>query len=270
MVFHRLIPVVLIRHGVCVQSKGFSRYQSLGSPGPVIARLSDYASDELIVLDISQEEGDGGGRRDVAYGTGSSRRETLEYAASSCFMPLTFGGLVRSVASAAEVITGGADKVAMTSWPLDDAEAIDRCAREFGSQCVVVGVDVMRDGDGCHVMTGRGRVRTGRDACGWAREAADRGAGEILLQSVDRDGRGGGYDLGLIEAVSAAVSVPVIALGGVGNWGDLAAGVRAGAAAVAAANIFQHSEHSVVRAKRALIEAGVHARPAAGCLEVEV
>ncbi len=263
MLYHRLIPVVLVRHGVCVQSKGFRRCQPLGDPRHVVARLSDYASDELICLDISPEDAHAQARRDTAHIAGGAQRELIETAASACFMPLAFGGLIRSVARAAELITNGADKIAITAWPLAEPRAIDRCARELGSQCVVLGVDAKKSDRGWTVMTARGREPTGRDAVGWAREAESRGAGEILLQSVDRDGRAAGYDLDLIAAVSDAVSIPVIALGGVGSWDHLADGLAAGASAVAAANIFHHSEHSVLRAKQHLIDRGARVRPLA-------
>jgi len=261
MLHHRLIPTVLVRHGVCVQSKGFRRYQSLGAPAHVIERLSEYASDELICLDISPADEHAEGRRDVPRPAGGSQREIIEAAASVCFMPLTFGGLIRSVARAARLVTAGADKVAVTSWPLAEPSAIDALARELGSQCVVLGIDAQRAETGWTVMTDRGRTPTARDPVAWAREAESRGAGEILLQSVDRDGRAAGYDLDLIRAVTEAVRTPVIALGGVGAWDHLAQGLAAGASAVAAANVFHHSERSVVRAKRCLLAAGANVRP---------
>lgn len=259
----RLIPVVLLRNGMVVQSKGFKRYQALGNPATIVARLSNWQADELIYLDISRGGGYDLNRDDLNFENRGGVLEILEDVARRCFMPLTFGGGVRSEADVAERLARGADKVAITSQALHEPELITRCARRHGAQCVVVGIDVRRvPGEpGTWRAYGEGgRHDSGRDAVEWARELADRGAGELLLQSIDCDGLGAGYDLELIRCISAAVSVPVVALGGVGQFAHLAQGLGAGAAAVAAGNIFHYTENSVYHAACHLAEAGYPVR----------
>ena len=160
-------------------------------------------------------------------------------------------------------LSRGADKVALNTQAFDTPDLLARCARRHGAQCLVVSVDVRRvpasdpsADPAWEVFVDGGRRATGRDPVAWAREAADRGAGEILLNSIDRDGAANGYDLDLIRAVSAAVRVPVIALGGVGEWAHLSAGLYAGAAAVAAGNIFHYTENSVYHAACHLASGG--------------
>ncbi len=252
MLKNRLIPVVLMRDGLAVQSKGFRRYQALGNPVAIVERLSDWASDELIYLDISDDCG------------ATDPLDVLSGIAIRSFMPLTFGGRIRTVGDAAARVERGADKFTVTTAALDDPGFITACANAFGSQCVVVGIDARRGEPGWSAWADGGRRDARRGAVAWAREAEDRGAGEILLQSIDNDGLRCGYDLDLIAAVAGAVTIPVIALGGVGDWEHLAEGLRAGADAVAAANIFNHSEQSVLKARRFLEQAGCNVRPLVG------
>lgn len=252
---------MLLRGGVVVQSKGFRRYQRLGNPVTIVERLSSWASDELVYLDISREQAYDLGRDDLNFENRATLLEILADVARTCFMPLTFGGGIRTVADVEARVRAGADKVAINSKPLEDPAFIDVCAREFGSQCVVVSIDALAREGGWEVYAQGGRVPTGHDPVGWAVEAEQRGAGEILLNSIDRDGAGAGYDLDLIRAVSEAVGIPVVALGGVGSWEHLADGLRlGGASAVAAANIFHYTENSVYNAKRHLYEAGLPVR----------
>lgn len=262
----RLIPVVLLREGVAVQSKGFRRYQRLGDPGTIVQRLSEWASDELIYLDITRAPAGGGvydaGRDDLGTGNARSIAEALATIARRCFMPLAFGGGIRTLDDCARRIAAGADKVVINTQALREPGFIDACAREFGSQCVVLCIDAKSDGAGGWSVFGEGgRFDARRSPAAWAREAQERGAGEVLIQSIDRDGRGDGYDLPLVRSVVDAVSVPVIALGGVGEWSHLADGLTIGGAdAVAAANIFNYTENSVHHAKRVLFEAGLNVR----------
>lgn len=262
MLKKRLIPVVLMRNGICVQSKGFRRYQRLGNPTTIVQRLSDWASDELIYLDISRESHYDLGRDDLGDANRTDILAILEDAARQCFMPLAFGGGIRTLQDIQQRIQRGADKVVVNTKALEDPAFVDVAAREFGSQCIVVCIDARAEEDGhWQVYAGGGRESTGRTAVEWAREVAARGAGEILIQSIDRDGRGNGYDLALVRAVCDAVRVPVIALGGVGQWGDFVPALTdAGADAVAAANIFNYSENSVYKAKRYLFEQGLNVR----------
>jgi cyclase len=263
----RLIPVVLMRGGVVVQSKGFQRYQRLGNPTTIVQRLSDWAADELIYLDISREGAYDMGRDDLGGANRGDPLSILADVARQCFMPLAFGGGIRTLDDIGVRIRLGADKVVINTQPLTEPEFITSAAREFGSQCVVVCIDARRTQDEhWEVCSSGGRTATGRSPADWAREAADRGAGEILIQSIDQDGRGRGYDLGLIRSVTSAVRVPVIALGGAGSWEHFAAAIQDGGAdAVAAANIFNYRENSVYQAKRHLFDQGLNFRePALG------
>lgn len=265
----RLIPVVLMRGGVCVQSKGFRRYQRLGNPTTIVERLSDWASDELIYLDISGDDDYDLGRDDLRDGNCQDALAILEQIAKRCFMPLTFGGRIRNLEDVAARIRRGADKVSINTEALRRPEFIDQTAREFGSQCVVVCMDARREGDDWLVYADGGYEATGKSAGQWAREAVDRGAGEILVQSIDQDGKGAGFDLDLVRVVSESVRVPVIALGGAGDWSHMQQVLdEGGASAVAAANIFNYTENSVFKAKQFLFEQGCPVRrPSLGVRE---
>lgn len=270
MLKNRLIPVVLLKNGVVVQSKKFRRYQSLGNPVTIVERVGDWGSDELIYLDISRESDYDLGRSDSNYENHGTVLGILEDVARHCIVPLTFGGGIRTVDDVRARISRGADKVTLNRKALEAPKLIDDCAREFGSQAVVVSIDAKTvDGGGWEVFTDGNRTATGKSPEVWAREAQERGAGEILINSIDRDGAGQGYDLDLIAAVSDAVSVPVIALGGAREWEHFGAGLDAGADAVAAANIFSYMENSVYKAKKHLFDTGYNVRtpsfvPAAG------
>jgi cyclase len=256
-----------MRGGVVVQSKGFQRYQRLGNPTTIVQRLSDWASDELIYLDISREQSYDLGRDDLGGVNRTGALDILRDVAKQCFMPLAFGGGIRTLDDIRARIRLGADKVVINSQPLVEPTFIDAAAREFGSQCVVVCIDAKQtDNKQWEVFSAGGRTAAGRSPADWAREAADRGAGEILIQSIDQDGRGQGYDLSLIRSVTSAVRVPVIALGGAGSWEHFAAAIQNGGAdAVAAANIFNYRENSVYQAKRHLFDQGLNVRePALG------
>ncbi len=248
----RVIPVVLHRNGNVVQSKGFSRYQRLGCPQAIIERLSEWASDELILLDISPAQ--------------SSQSEfvgILQGISGSCFMPLACGGGLRTVEDCRARITVGADKVILNTGALLEPSLINRCAMEFGSQCVVLNVDVRRQSDDRWNVFSHGGTRdTGRGVLDWIQEAESRGAGELLVQSIDRDGSGKGYDIELYRATRTVVQVPIVALGGVGCWDHFVEVLgEASVDAVAAANIFNHTEQSVFKAKQYLAAACQNVRP---------
>lgn len=260
MLKHRLIPCVLMRNGLCVQSKGFKRYQALGNPFTIVERLSDWASDELIYLDITRGGKYDLRRDDTNFPNRSDILDIIKDVARRTFMPLTVGGGIRTLRDAEDRLASGADKIATNTQAAQDPQFITDCAREFGSQCVVLSIDVRATGDDWEVYAEGGTVATTRNPIAWALQGQDRGAGEIFLTSIDRDGRGAGYDLKLIEEISRRVTIPVIACGGVGKWEDLADGIKAGADAVAAANIFHYTENSVYHAKRHLIEEGLRFR----------
>lgn len=272
MLKNRLIPVVLLRNGVVVQSKGFQRYQRLGNPVTIVQRLTDWAADELIYLDISREPGYDLGRDDLNATNSSTIIEILNDISSRCFMPLTFGGGIRSLEDAVVRIRAGADKVSINSKPLEEPGFITTCAMEFGTQCVVVSVDALRKEDGTwEVYSGGGKHSTGRTPSAWAAEAESRGAGEILINSIDRDGKGNGYDIELINSVVGAVKIPVIAMGGVGTWEHFSECLQATkVSAIAAANIFHYTENSVYKAKKFLYDDGANVRkPSLGFADVK-
>jgi cyclase len=175
-------------------------------------------------------------------------------------VPFTIGGGVREVADAQAVLDAGADKVSVNSAVVARPDLIDELAQVFGAQCVVLAIDAKRAADGWEVHVAGGRTPTGRDAVAWAREGVERGAGEILLTSMDRDGTQDGYDLALLEAISSAVDVPVIASGGAGEPGHLVDGLHAGADAVLCASIFHYGRYTVAGVKNALADAGVPVR----------
>lgn len=267
----RLIPVVLLRNGQVVQSKGFKRWQLLGNPSTIVSRLSNWTADELVYLDITREGAHDLRRDDLNFENRADALSILEDVARKCFMPLTFGGGVRTAEDVRARLARGADKVAINTAAVRTPGLVEACAREHGAQCVVVSIDARRDDSGgWQVFVDHGRTATGLDPAAWAREVESRGAGEILLASIDEDGMARGYDLALIAHVVAAVKIPVVALGGVGEWAHLGAGLDAGASGVAAGNIFHYSENSVVHAARWLFENGYPVRrPALASLVTE-
>jgi imidazoleglycerol phosphate synthase cyclase subunit len=264
MIRPRLIPVLLLKHGVIVRSQLFKVHQVIGNPMSTVERLSDWNVDELVLLDISADDYHDLRRDDIQQRyQGTSAVDVLREVAKVCFMPLTFGGRIRTLDDIAERISAGADKVSINSAALADPAFIEQASRRFGAQCIVVSIDVLRHPDGRYeVYGGDGKIPAGHDPAAWAREAARLGAGEILLNSIDRDGSALGYDLELIRLVTAAAGIPVIACGGVGTYEHFAAGItEGGASAVAAANIFHFFELSYPMAKKTAIDMGVPMRP---------
>lgn len=257
----RLIPVLLLQNGWLVQSKAFSRYQNLGNPVTAVERLSEWAADELIYLDISKDAAYDMRRDDLGHPNRRSFSEIIADVAKVSFMPLTVGGRIRELRDIEERLARGADKVAVNTKALDEPSFITAAANEFGAQCVVVSIDAKREGNGYRVYAHGGTVETTWTPEAWAREAESRGAGEILLNSIDRDGAKNGYDLELLWRVLAAVKIPVIALGGVGEWAHFAEALAETAVdAVAAANIFHYTDQSVFAAKKYLFERGLPVR----------
>ena len=256
MPLKRLIPCLDVDDGRVVKGTNFVDIRDAGDPVELAARYDAEGADELIFLDITASHED----RDTIV-------QLARRTADEVFIPFTIGGGIRSVADAQAVLDAGADKVGINSAALARPELIGELAAVFGSQCVVVAIDARRvpgAGSGpawdVYVAGGRNRVE-GREAVAWAVEAAERGAGEILLTSMDRDGTEDGYDLELTRAVAGAVPIPVIASGGVGTLDHLAEGiVDGGADAVLAASIFHYGRYSIAEAKRAMREAGIDVR----------
>jgi imidazoleglycerol phosphate synthase cyclase subunit len=260
----RLIPVLLLKHGVIVRSQAFRIHQVIGNPMSSVERLSNWNVDELVLLDISTEDYHDLRRDDIQQRyQGSTALDVLREVAKVCFMPLAFGGRIRTLEDIQARLAAGADKVVINSAALDNPDFVAAAARRYGSQCVVVSIDARRRPDGGYeVCADGGRRATGREPAAWSAEVEGLGAGEIFLNSIDRDGSGEGYDLELVRSVTSTVGIPVIACGGVGSYGDFPAAVRdGGAAAAAAANIFHFFELSYPFAKKACLDAGLSMRP---------
>ena len=257
----RIIPVILLRNGSIVQSRQFKRYQILGSPFAAVERLSSWCSDELIYLDISNQQfqesrQDLGGVPQVG-----DILEVITRMSEKCFMPLTFGGGIRSIIDVRQRLKLGADKVTFNTSAQENQDLIKECVSHFGSQCVVLSVDAKRMQDGKYCVYHKASKRADKELLPFIKKMQDIGVGEILLNSVDRDGAGNGFDIPLIQDVCDASSVPVIALGGAGSTEDFETVLRqTSASAVAAANYFQHSENSVYVLKRQLYQKGYNIR----------
>ena len=258
---NRLIPVLLLKNGWLVQSKGFQRWQNLGNPITAVKRLSECAADEIIYLDISKDDIYDTGRNDLGHPSRSSFKEIIEDVAKVTFMPITVGGRIRTLLDIEERLLIGADKISINTKALERKEFIAEAAQEFGSQCVVVSIDVKKIENKYFVMSQGGKEKTSYDPVLWAKIAESQGAGEILLNSIDKDGTKTGYDIELLSAVSEGVKIPVIALGGVGEWDHFAEAFdKTKVDAVAAANIFNYTDQSVYRAKTYLYGNGYNVR----------
>ena len=256
MLAKRIIPCLDVTAGRVVKGINFTELRDAGDPVEIAARYNEQGADELTFLDITATS-DG---RDLIL-------HIIEAVASQVFIPLTVGGGVREVADVRRLLNAGADKVSFNSAAVARPELIREASDKYGAQCIVVAIDAKRraEGDargpGWDVYTHGGRKNVGLDAVQWAKRMAEFGAGEILLTSMDRDGTKSGFDLALTRAVSDAVSVPVIASGGVGSLEDLADGITIGGAdAVLAASIFHYGQHTVGEAKALLAARGIAVR----------
>jgi imidazole glycerol-phosphate synthase subunit HisF len=251
MHYKRVIPCLDVDGGRVVKGVGFVDLRDAGDPVELACRYDAAGADELVFLDITAT---------------SDRRETVvdlaRRTADDVFVPFTIGGGIRSVADAQAVLDAGADKVSINSAALARPELIDELAANFGAQCVVLAIDAKAVTEGVwEAYVAGGRTPTGRDAVEWAREGTERGAGEILLTSMDRDGTNAGYDLSLTAAVAGAVDVPVIASGGAGQLDHLTEALDAGADAVLCASILHYGQHTVPEIKAHLAVAGAAIRP---------
>jgi cyclase len=258
MLAKRIIPCLDVTGGRVVKGVNFVELRDAGDPVEIAARYNEQGADELTFLDITATS-DG---RDLIL-------PIIEAVASQVFIPLTVGGGVRTVADVRRLLNAGADKVSFNSAAVATPEVIREASEKYGAQCIVVAIDakarvgdeVAQRGPGWDVYTHGGRKNTGLDAVAWAQQMAELGAGEILLTSMDRDGTKIGFNLPLTRAVSDAVSVPVIASGGVGNLEHLAEGIQQGGAdAVLAASIFHYGEYTVAQAKALMASRGIAVR----------
>jgi imidazole glycerol-phosphate synthase subunit HisF len=241
----RLIPVILLKNGRVVQSKRFKRHQILGTPSVIVSRLSNWFADELVFLDISRDGNYCLNRDDLNFNNNNSIVDIIEEVSNNSFMPLTVGGGVRTVADVETRLAAGADKVVINTQAIQEPDFINKCAKIFGSQCIVVSIDAKVKDDSWEVYKNYGRDPTGVSPVDFARKMQDYGAGEILINSIDNDGVGNGYDTKLVSSVVKSVSIPVIALGGAGKPEHFSTCINESRPnAVAAANIFQYTENS--------------------------
>ncbi|MBA3464174.1 MAG: imidazole glycerol phosphate synthase subunit HisF [Deltaproteobacteria bacterium] len=250
MLARRIIPCLDVKEGRVVKGINFVELRDAGDPVEQAAAYDAQGADEICYLDISASPE---GRSTII--------DVVRRTANQVFAPLTVGGGVRSVADAERLLEAGADKIAVNTAAIRDPALIAACAQRFGSQAIVVAVDAKRKaGGGWEIYSHGGRTPEGLDGLAWCREVADRGAGELLVTSMDRDGTGQGYDTELVRAVATAVTIPVIASGGVGELAHLASGLEAGADAVLAASIFHFGQHTIGEAKAFLAERGLAIR----------
>lgn len=247
----RIIPCLDVRDGRVVKGVNFVNLIDAGDPVEQAKAYEKQGADELVFLDITASSDNRAIMRDV-----------VERTASQCFMPLTVGGGLRTLEDIRLMLNAGADKVSLNTSAISNPDLVSEASAKFGNQCIVVAIDAKRDGEGrWNVYTHGGRNRTELDAVEWAKEVERRGAGEILLTSMDCDGTKDGYDIELTRAVSEAVTIPVIASGGAGRLEHLVDAVkRGGASAVLAASIFHFGTYTIEQAKEAMVAAGLPAR----------
>ena len=247
----RVIPTLLWKQFGLVKGVDFDSWRRVGPVLPAIKVYNQREVDELVLMDIVAHQGDD----DPDF-------ESIDEFGQDCFVPLTVGGGITRIEQVQRLLRAGADKVAVNTAAYTRPELVSEIARRHGAQCVVASIDVRaQGGGGWACFSHAGKQATGREVVAWARELQDRGAGEILITSIERDGTMQGYDLPLIEAVVSAVDIPVIASGGAGNYQHMVEAVtQAGASAVAAASIFHFTEQTPAGAKAALAAAGVPVR----------
>lgn len=247
----RIIPCLDVKDGRTVKGVNFVDLRDAGDPVALANAYSEAGADELCFLDITASHEGRGTMLDIVTAT-----------AEQCFMPLTVGGGVRTPQDMVTLLRAGADKVAINSAAVADPEVIGRCAAQVGRQCVVVAIDARSEHGGYGVYTHGGRTASGVDAVAYAKEAEARGAGEILLTSMDKDGTKSGFDIPMLKAITSVVNIPVIASGGAGSAEDFGPAVLDGGAnAVLAASIFHFGEVSLAEARTALADAGAPVRP---------
>lgn len=247
----RIIPCLDVRDGRVVKGVNFVNLVDAGDPVEQAKAYENQGADELVFLDITASSDNRAIMRDV-----------VERTAGECFMPLTVGGGLRTLEDIRLMLNAGADKVSLNTSVITNPDLVSEASAKFGNQCIVVAIDAKREGEGrWNVYTHGGRNRTELDAVEWAKEVERRGAGEILLTSMDCDGTKDGYDIALTRAVSDAVKIPVIASGGAGNLKHLVDAVKlGGASAVLAASIFHFGTYTIEQAKREMRAAGLPVR----------
>ena len=260
----RVIPVLLHKEGWLVQSKNFSEYKKLGNAQKGVQRLSEWDSDELIYLDISRNESYTTNRSDTAAPEYQDLSELLSEVSKVARMPITIGGGIKTLFDIEVRLRSGADKISINRGAIADPSLIALASREFGRQCIVVSIDYEELGDERYLRGDNGKVSTEnpKKALDWLLRVEELGAGEILLNSISRDGMKSGYDIPFLAKVSDSLNIPVVACGGAGNWEHLAEVLtETNVDAVAAANIFHFQDQSVYLARSHLASKGLPVRP---------
>ena len=250
MLKNRIIPCLDVKNGRVVKGINFIDLKDAGDPVEQAKIYSDGGADEICFLDITASNEN----RETIY-------DVVEATSKKCFVPLTVGGGVRSVDDINKLLSCGADKVSINTAAVKNSEVIVESSKKFGSQCIVVAIDVKKNGNIWEIYTHGGRNKTGIDAIKFAKEMEENGAGELLVTSMDRDGTQVGYDNDLMSKISSEVNIPVIASGGAGNLDHLVDGIKLGnASAVLAASIFHYGKHSIKEAKEYLDSKGIPVR----------
>lgn len=246
----RLIPTIMMKNDLVVQSYGFERFLPIGKIDAALEFFTNWDVDEIVILDIT-----------ATPENRSFNFEVITKAISKCFIPLTVGGGMKSLTDIERALKAGADKISINTALFENPKFVTNAALKYGSQCITASVDARRLSEDYYAFVNGGSASTKINIVDFCKRAEDLGAGEILLNSIDRDGTRLGYDIELIRMVVDSVNIPVICCGGVGRFGHLAEGVTLGGAqAVAAGNIFQHTEHSTIAAKAKMIKDGLNVR----------
>ena len=261
MLKKRIIPVILLRNGYLVQSKGFKRYKNLGNPVTAVKRLSEWGADELIYIDISNSNDSVQHRIDHGYKSKNNILDILEDVSQVTSMPSTIGGKIKTLQDIEDRLRFGADKVSLNSMLYHTPKLVQQAVKIFGRQCIVASIDVKAEHDNYYPYTDNAKLKINAPLSEWIIKVEDLGVGEILLNSIDQDGGLEGYDLQLIEHATQSVHTPLIVCGGAGQWSHFADALNfTKVSAVAAANIFHYKDQSVYLAKQYLHNNGYQIR----------
>jgi cyclase len=251
----RLIPIILIKNGVVVQSRNFNEFQKIGMPKTSIKRCSEWGSDELILLDITRENKYDINRDDLNFKNNNNFLDIILDISKFCFVPIIVGGKIKTLKDIESFLMSGADKVSINTSAVLDPNLLNLASKRFGSQCIVNSVDVRLINDKYIVCVNNGTNITGYNLQEWLKISEQNGAGEILINSIDNDGKGCGFDLRLVDLVNSTTSIPVICCGGAGKFEHfLEIAEKTNVDGIAAANFFQHIDQSVFLTKRILYE----------------
>ena len=258
---NRLIPVVLLKNGYLVQSKSFKEFRKIGNPKTSILRFSEWQSDELIFLDISRDSNYNLNREDLNFKNNNNLIDIIKDISKVSFMPITIGGKIKELKDVENYLLNGADKVSINSQAQIKPDFINQVAKEFGSQCIVNSIDIKKIDDDYKIFYNHGKTLSNYSFADWIKKSQDMGTGEFLINSIDKDGLGNGFDLRLASLAKEICKVPVIFCGGAGNFDHFSELIKnSGLEAVAAANFFQFSEQSIFLTKKSLYDKGLNFR----------